>query len=292
MIRRRPFLPRSGLTWMGAAIVTVLVLVGALAPLLGPYDPQAISGPSLLSPSLHHLLGTNQVGQDIFSQLVWGTRTSLLVGLGGAGATVACGVALGMGAGLVGGWVDVAAMRVVDVLLAIPVLPTLILLAALAGSGLWVLVVSIGILGGPRTARILRAQVLSLRGRGFVRAAKGFGGGPIYVLRRHLVPGVAPVMVAGFVNWAGLAISLEAGLAFLGLGSPFQASWGQIIQQAISEPGWEYTWVWVWWALPAGAALMVAVLGFAFIGAGSEPALRPARGRRPALAGAGRAAYR
>lgn len=262
-------LPRSKLTRTGATIVGVVVLVGALAPLIAPYNPQAISGPALLPPSLRHLLGTNNIGQDIFSQLIWGTRTSLLVGLGGAAATVCLGAVLGMAAGLIGGWVDVSAMRVVDVLLAIPVLPTLILIAALAGPGLWVLILAIGFLGGPRTARILRSQVLSLRQRGFIHASRGFGGGPLYVLRRHLVPGVAPLMIAGFVNWAGLAISLQAGLAFLGLGNPFQVSWGQIIQQAISLPGWEFGYSWAWWALPAGLALMVAVLGFAFLGAGA-----------------------
>lgn len=280
MNRRALRFPQSRLTWMGAVIVAVLVLVGTFAPVLAPYDPKALSGESLLQPTLQHLLGTNQIGQDIFSELIWGARTSLLIGLGGAGATVLLGVALGMVAGLMGGWVDVALMRAVDVLLGIPVLPTLILIAALAGSSLWTLILAIGFLGGPRTARILRSQVLRLRQRGFIGAARGFGGSLLYVLRRHLIPGVAPVIVAGFVNWAGLAISLEAGLAFLGLGNPFEVSWGQIIQQAISLPGWEFGVAWVWWALPAGFALIVAVLGFAFLGIGFEPALDRARPKR------------
>jgi peptide/nickel transport system permease protein len=269
-------LPTSKLTRTGAVIVALVVLVGAFAPLISPYNPQAISGPALAHPSLSHLLGTNNIGQDIFSQLIWGTRTSLLVGVGGAGATVLLGVVLGMGAGLLGGWVDVVTMRAVDILLAIPVLPTLILIAALAGPGIWVLVVAIGFLGGPRTARILRSQVLSLRQRGFINASRGFGGGPFYVVRRHLVPGVAPLMSAGFANWAGLAISLQAGLAFLGLGNPFQVSWGEIIQQALALPGWEFGFSWVWWALPAGIALMVAVLGFAFLGADAGARAGPA----------------
>ncbi len=262
-------LPRSKLTQAGAVIVGLVILVGAFAPLISPYSPQVISGPSLAHPSLAHLLGTNTIGQDIFSELIWGTRTSLLVGTGGAAATVLLGVLLGMGAGLMGGWIDLVVMRVVDVLLAIPVLPTLILIAALAGPSLWVMILAIGFLGGPRTARILRSQVLSLRQRGFIHASRGFGGGPVYVIRRHLMPGVAPLMIAGFVNWAGLAISLQAGLAFLGLGNPYQVSWGQIIQQSLSLPGWEFGFSWAWWALPAGLALMVAVLGLAFLGAGA-----------------------
>lgn len=256
------------MTRIGAVIVSVVVLVGILAPVLSPYSPQALSGQALLHPSPAHLLGTNTLGQDIFSQLIWGTRISVVVGIGAAAATVVVGVTLGMLAGLLGGWVDVVVMRTVDVLLAVPVLPTLILLAALAGPSVWVLILGIGFLGGPRTARILRSQVLSLRERGFIHAARGFGGGPLYVLRRHLLPGVSPLIVASFVNWAGLAISLEAGLAFLGLGNPFEVSWGAIMQESLSLPGWEFGFSWAWWALPAGVALMVAVLGFAFLGSG------------------------
>ncbi len=276
-MRRRP----SALVMVGSAIVAVLVVVAAFAPVLAPYDPRALSGDSLERPSARHLLGTNDVGHDIFSEIVWGARGSLTVAVGAAVLAIGVGVAVGVGVGLRGGWADTVAMRVVDVFLALPRLPLLVLIAALAGPSRAVLVLVIGMILWPVSARVLRSQTLALRRRGFVDAARGFGGGLFYVVRRHLMPALGPVIAANFVNVAAIAVVMEAGLAFLGLGDPTGVSWGAILSRALRHPGLYFTSLWTWWVLPAGLAITLAMLGFTFLGVGLEPRFNPrwARGQ-------------
>lgn len=264
---------RSPTTLAGGTVVVLLCAAAALAPVIAPYDPHDIVGDSLKPPSLTHLLGTNNLGQDVFSQIVWGTRPALAVGLGTAGLALMIGIVVGVGAGLLRGFVDTLAMRVVDVFLAVPRLPLLILVAAMAGSGRTTLVVSLGLTLWPVSARLLRSQVLSLRERGYVTAAAGFGAGRLYAMRRHLIPAVAPMIVAGFVAVAGVAVLLEAGLAFLGLSDPTAVSWGLILNRALAEPGLYFSTAWTWSVLPAGFAITALVLGLMFLGVGVEPIL-------------------
>jgi ABC-type dipeptide/oligopeptide/nickel transport system permease subunit len=266
---------RSPLLVVGTVMVVVLAAAAALAPFLAPHDPRAITGDSLERPSAHHLLGTNDVGQDIFSQVIWGTRTSMVVAVAAASLIVLLGVLVGAWAGLQGGMVDLIAMRVVDVILAMPRLPLLVLVGALAGPNLAILVLMIGLTAWPEVARIVRSQILTLRARGYVSAARAFGAKPSYVVRRHLVPAVAPLLVASFVNWAAIAIGLESGLAFLGLGDPVSVSWGQILDRALLHPGLFFTSLWTWWVLPAGLAITLAVMAFTFLGVGLEPRFNP-----------------
>lgn len=266
---------RSPFLWIGVAIVAIVALVAIAAPLLAPYDPSSVSGPSLASPSAEHLLGTNDAGQDILSQLIWGARPSAVVAVAAAALAVAIGVLVGALAGLLGGPLDVVAMRIVDLLLAIPALPLLILVAALTAPGLAVAVLVIGLGGWPGIARIVRSQTLSLAHRGYVEAARGFGCGRLYLVGRHLVPALRPLIVASFVSWAGTAVVLQAGLAFLGLSDPLEVSWGAILNRALEQPGLYFTSVWVWWVLPAGLAITLAVLGLAFVGAALEPRSNP-----------------
>ncbi|MDP8928529.1 MAG: ABC transporter permease [Actinomycetota bacterium] len=259
----------------GAGIIAGLVIAAVLAPLLAPYDPQALSGDALQPPSTEHLLGTNNLGQDILSQVIWGTRDSLTVGVGAASLAVIAGIFIGVGAGLLGGATDMVAMRVVDVGLAIPRLPLLILVAALIGATRASLTVLIGMMTWPVVARKLHSQTLSLRQRGFVSAARGFGGELPYVMRRHLVPALGPLVISSLVMVAANAILLEASLAFLGLADPTGGGWGLMLNEALLQPGLYFTPVWLWWVLPAGFAITVAVLGFAFLGVGLEPIINP-----------------
>lgn len=145
-------------------------------------------------------MGTNNLGQDMLSRLIWGARASVSVAVGAATLALAIGVVVGVAAGLDGGVVDVVAMRVVDVLLALPRLPLLVLVAALAGAGRLTVTVLIGLLFWPPMARIVRSRTLSLRGRGFVEAARGFDAGVPYPIRRHLLPALGPVVVALFIS--------------------------------------------------------------------------------------------
>ncbi|MDP8970521.1 MAG: ABC transporter permease [Actinomycetota bacterium] len=266
---------RFPLALLGGAVLAALVAVAVLAPLIAPYDARALAGDSLEQPSARHLLGTNNIGQDIFSQVIWGTRASLAVAVGAASLAVALGVLVGIGAGLVGGLADVVAMRVVDVFLAVPRLPLLVLVAALVGAGRESVILLIALITWPVAARVLRSQTLTLRTRGFVRAVSGFGGGPFYVMRRHLVPNLGPILVAEFVAIASKAVLLEASLAFLGLADPTAVSWGLMLNRAVFQPGLYFTPLWTWWVLPPGFAIALAVLGFALLAVGLEPLMNP-----------------
>ncbi len=166
-------------------------------------------------------------------------------------------------------------MRFADVVLALPGLPTILLLAALLGPGRHTVVTVLDLFGWPRLARVLRRQALSLRQRGFVGAARGFGAGPYYLVRRHLVPALGPALVTGFVSVASVAILVEAGLAFLGIADPTVVSWGGVLNRALVYPGLYYSFLWIWWVLPAGMSITLAVLGLSFLGVGFEPSFNP-----------------
>ena len=269
--RARP----SALMLIGAVVLGLLVIVAVLAPVLASNDPKAISGPALEQPSARHWLGTDIPGRDIFSKLVYGARASLVVALIGGSIAMTGAIVVGVAPALLGGFADSVSARLVVFLLALPGLPLLILIGSLAGNNRLALTLVIGFVGAAPNARILRSQTLSLRQRGFITAARGCGGGPLYVLRRHLVPGLGPLIVVGFVNWAGVAIGLEAGLAFLGLGDPTGVSWGLMLNRALSQPGIYYSPMWTWWVLPAGLGIALAVLGFTFVGVGLEPNFNP-----------------
>lgn len=271
---------RSPLFVAGAVVLGLVAAIGLLAPVLAPHDPRAITGDALQHPTAEHRLGTNDVGQDNLSGLVWGARSSLVVAVVAAAMTVVLATVVGAGAGLVGGWVDRAVGRGLDVLLALPGVPLIVLVAALAGTSRLAVVLVVGLVGWPPLARLLRSQVLTLRARGFVGAARGFGGGNGYVLRRHLVPALGPLLVAGFVEWAATAVFLEAGLAFLGLGDPTAVSWGNTLNRALVVPGLYFTGMWTWLVLPAGLAVTLVVLGFTFVGVGLEPVFNRRGDRR------------
>ncbi len=266
---------RSPPVAVGIGIVGVIVVAAVLAPVLAPFDPQALSGDSFESPSTEHLLGTNDIGQDILSQLIWGARASLVVGLLAPLLAISLGLLVGVGSGLVGGVLDRFVARFLDLLLAVPMLPLLIVIAAFVGPGRATVILAIGLLGWPRLARLVRSQTLTVRQRGFVSAARGFGGGTLYLVRRHLVPALAPLVALRFVDIASIAIFLEAGLAFLGLGDSVTVSWGQMLSRAIAHEGLYYTPLWTWWVLPAGLAITAAILGFALLSVGLEPVFNP-----------------
>lgn len=266
---------REPLVVAGGAMCALLVAAAVLAPALAPFDPRAISGASLQGPSARHLLGTNDVGQDVLSQVLWGSRRSLSVAVGAGLLATVLGVVVGMGAALLGGMVDAVAMRVVDIFLALPLLPLLVLIGALAGPRTPALVLVIGLVSWPGIARLVRSRALSYRARGFVAAARGFGGGLPYVVRRHLAPPLAPVIAAGLVTATGRAVLMESGLAFLGLGDPTGVSWGLMLNRALLHPGLFLSPAWTWWVLPAGFAVTLTVMGFTLLAVGLEPLFNP-----------------
>jgi peptide/nickel transport system permease protein len=265
--------PRSALGsegLVGLLLLTVLIAAAALAPILAPYDPDAFSGRPLERPSAAHRLGTNDVGQDILSELIYGARVSIVVAAGVATGTVLLAVLVGGAAGYAGGWIDMLLMRLVDLLMALPRLPLLILITALLGADLEPMILTMALLFWPGMARIIRAQVMSVRQRGYVRMARSFGGNPIYIFARHVLPQITPLIVFGLVTAAGRAVALEAGLAFLGLGDPTAKSWGLIMRYALNLPGLFLTDRWLWWLLPPGICITLLILALTFIGMGME----------------------
>lgn len=269
--RRRRF----GVGTVGAVIVIGFALIAIFAGFIAPYRTTQIAGLPLESPTLHHLLGTNNIGQDIFSQMVSGARVSLLIGLIAGAATVLIGAIVGTIAGWRGGATDAVLMRITDLVMVVPGLPLLIVLAAYAGTSLAAVATVIALTSWPGPARVLRSQVLSLRNRAHLRAAVGFGGGTLHVLRRHIVPEISLLLAAALVGNAGRAVMMEAGLAFLGLGDPLRASWGQVMRDALNFPSVFDTPVWRWWLVPPIVAIVLLLLGLTFLGLAIEVRLTP-----------------
>jgi len=265
----------SVLGWTGLVLVGTFVVLALAAPHLRPYRASALSGHSLEAPSWHHLLGTNQIGQDLASQMLDGARSSLMVAVLAGLGTLLLGATAGLLAGWLGGWFDVAVMRVVDVLLATPRLPLLLVVGVYAGRRLVTVALVIALVFWPGAARAVRSQVLSLRRRAHVKAAMGFGAGTLYVLRRHVVPEISLILVAQLVAAAGRAVLLEAGLAFLGIGDPSRMSWGSIMQGARQAPGLFYGPEWLWWMFPPMLAIVLVLLGITFLGVAVEQRMNP-----------------
>lgn len=265
---------RHRLATIGAAILLVLVVLAVAAPLIAPYDPFAIDLRAYRTPpSAAHWLGTDSSGRDVLSRVLYAGRISLSVGLVAVSIYIAIGVVLGGLAGFYGGWLDAAIMRLADVVLAFPSLIIIITVVALIGPSVYNVMIVIGCLGWPPIARLVRGNVLSLRERDFVAAARASGAGGGRILARHVLPNaVAPVIVAASFGMAQ-AILLEAALSFLGLGvQPPTPSWGNMLTDAQSFTVLEDM-VWLW--LPPGAMIALAVLAINFVGDGLRDALDP-----------------
>ena len=260
---------------VGLAMLIVFVVLALCAPVLVPYHPTEDVDASLQAPSRRHMLGTDDAGRDILSQVISGSRVSLLVGLSAGLAATLVGVVVGLVAGYAGGVVDKALMRVVDFFMALPRLPLLMLLAAYLGAGIWVVVVAFVALAWAFPARMVRSQVLLEKRRPYVLSARLSGAGFAYVLRKHIAPAVAPLLLAIVIMESSHAIMAEAGLSFLGLGDPTYVSWGTIMHYAFVYPALFLGDAWLWWALPPGLCLTALLLGLAFLGMSLEARLDP-----------------
>jgi peptide/nickel transport system ATP-binding protein/peptide/nickel transport system permease protein len=259
----------------GGAFVATFVVLAAFGDRLAPYRATALAGRSLQPPGSGHLLGTNLLGQDVFSQLLVGARVSVQVAvLAGVGSVLVGGI-VGVVAGWFGGLTDAALMRFTDVVLVLPRLPLLLLVGALTGGSATSLGIVIALTFWPVTARVLRSQVLTLRTRTHVRAATGFGAGTWHQLRVHVLPDLALLAVAELIAAAARAVVLQAGLAFLGVGSVSRPSWGTMTRDAIGYRGLFVTPAWKWWLVPPVVAVVVLVMGIALLGTAAETRLSP-----------------
>lgn len=256
----------------GMAILLVVVVLAILAPVTSRYDPSQQSIASLLSPSQSHWLGTNHVGQDIWSQLVYGARTSLLVGFSVGILSLLLSILFGVSAALIGGLYDRVVMRVVDALIVIPMVIVVILVAAYVRPDVTAIIFLLSALSWQGGARVMRAQALSLKERGHVRAAVAFGASRFYVAKRHLVPDLAPILLVELIHGVRRAVFMEAGLAFLGIGDPLLVSWGTMMHDALR---FSYLDVWQWWLVPAGVALSLTIVGLTFVCHAAESVIDP-----------------
>jgi peptide/nickel transport system permease protein len=255
----------------GLAAVVLILLMATLAPILTGYDPQTGSADALRPPlSAGHILGTDNLGRDVWAELVYGARVSLAVGVFAAASSVVIGTVVGAVSGYAGGWLDALLMRIAEFFQTLPRFVLALIVVALFGSGLWKLIAVIGLLAWPQTARLVRAGFLSLREAPFVDAARVGGMRPAGIVFTEILPNViAPIVVTGTLDVAG-AILLEAGLGFFGLGDPNLVSWGSMLNQA--QQYLRQAW---WMSLFPGVGISVAVLGFNLVGDGLNDLLNP-----------------
>jgi len=251
----------------GLLLLTLFLIPAVFAPFIAPFDPWEPGRPFLL-PSTAHPLGTNDIGQDIFSELIYGTRISLFVGFFAAFISVATGTLVGLFSGYLRGAADEVLMGVTDIILIIPALPLMIILTAHTSPSIWNIIIVIGALWWTSTARVVRSRVLQLREMPFVEAARSLGAGNIYIIFRHILPNTLQVILAKFILVVAGAMLTEASLSFLGLGDPLQKSWGMMLSYAFSRGGF-INGYW-WWYLPPGICISLAVLSFVLIGFGLE----------------------
>ena len=269
----RYFLRRNPRILIGGSVVTVLLLMALFAPLVAPYDPiQVVPVRSLQPPSAQHWLGTDDLGRDVFSRVVWGSRISLSVGLISVSIGFLVGVTVGLLAGYLGGAVDLIAMRAIDALLAFPALVLAISITAALGPQLQNAMIAIGVVAIPAYTRLTRGQVLSVRERDFVTAARTIGASPPRIVLRHIFPNVTNPLIVQATLGTAFAILAEAALSFLGLGSqPPTPSWGQDInysQRYLANLKW-------WMSAGPGVAIFLAVFAFNFLGDALRDALDP-----------------
>ena len=264
---------------MGLAIYVVFLLVALFADLLATHDPTEIlfraNGrvASNRPPGEGFLLGTTNLGRDIYSQLVYGTRSALLVGVTAALFVVAIGTLVGLLSGYFGRWTDTVLMRLADVALAIPFLPFVIVLAAFLRPNTWNVVIAVALLLWPNTARVIRSQVLTVRERAYVEAARVTGASDARILFVHVAPNILPLSFLYGSVAIGWAILTEAAVSFVGFGDPSRISWGFMLQdafvsQALSRGSWH-------WFLPPGICIVLVVVAGFFLSRGAEDVLFP-----------------
>jgi peptide/nickel transport system permease protein len=266
----RFFQNRSAL--IGGALIIILFGSSILAPLLSPYKPDEVNLQEVLSPpSRQHPLGTDELGRDVLSRILWGGRVSLLVGFVAVGISTLVGIFFGALAGYYGRWVDSLIMRFVDIMLCFPTFFLILAVIAFLEATLWNIMAIIGLTSWMGVTRLVRAEFLSLKERDFVLAARSIGASSFRIIFHHILPNaLGPVFVSAILGM-GNAILVESALSFLGIGiQPPSASWGNMLTS-----GKDYLEVAWWLSLFPGLAILITVLGFNLLGEGLKDALNP-----------------
>jgi len=258
----------------GLVIIVALFVLSLSASFITPYDPDAIDAwHVLLPPSSAHWFGTDELGRDVFTRVIFGARVSLKVGFVAVGIAVLIGTVVGLFAGFYGGWLEALLMRLVDIMLCFPTFFLILAVIAMLEPSIWYIMVIIGLTGWMGVARLVRAEVLSLKSRDFVLAARVLGASDLRIIFRHILPNaLSPVLVSATLGVAG-AILTESALSFLGIGvQPPTPSWGNILTSG--KDYIEFAW---WLSLFPGVAILVTVLSYNLVGEGIRDALDPRR---------------
>lgn len=259
------------------AVFMAMAIASFFLPLFGSmYDPMTGIDPAIkisTPPSLTHWLGTDNVGRDIFAQLLEGAKVAFIVGLSSAFFSIVLGTIIGMVSGYAGGWVDACLMRMADIIMVMPSLVILLILASLFGQfNIWLIVFIIAIMRWPAVSRVIRSQTLSLKQRPFIEASRVAGASSLRIIFRHIMPNVLPLAFLYMTFRVTAAILVEAALSFLGFGDPSQVSWGMMLQ-----------WVWKsghmfqapYWLIPPGVSISLLTLAFYMLGRAMDEVLDP-----------------
>ena len=265
----------------GVVLLLFIAIIAVFGPMFFPFNSADVGESArdiFRPPSAQHWLGTDELGRDVFREVLAGAGISLLVGLLATAISILVGAVIGLISGYRVGWLDGVLMRVTDFFLVIPTLPLVIALAAVFGQSLGIIILVIGLTGWPGTARIVRSQVLSLRERQFVVRVRSFGASDLRIVGLHILPNVLPLIFANTVLVIAGSILSEATLAFLGLGDPVHVSWGTMLHFAfVSGATGRGAW---WYFLPPGIGIVIVVLGFTLAGHTLDRILNPRlRGR-------------
>ena len=272
---------KNRLGMIGLVILVFFALMAIFADVIVPPERLSVieaTGDPLAPPAPGFPLGTDEAGRSILDLVIQGSQISLLVGLLATIISMVIGSVIGITAGHYGGWGSAILMRIVDWFLVIPFLPLAIVLASLLGRSIWIIALVIGITTWAGTARVVRAQVLTLRERPYVERARALGAGNFHLITRHILPNVFPLIFANTVLVVAVAILTETTLSFLGLGDPFNVSWGTMLELAF-ERGSISLGAW-WYLIPPGVCIVLVVLGFTMCGYALDEVLDPRlRGR-------------
>ncbi len=266
---------RQGLA--GLAILGLFALIAVLAPVLvdeAQIEPASAAAPTFQPPSLRYPLGTDNFGRPVLALIIVGTRVSLLVGISATLGAVVIGATVGLTAGFFGGrWIDTVLSGLTNWVLVLPWVALAVALASVLGRGLGTIILVIAITSWAGTARVVRAQTLSLRERPFVDRARALGAGRWHIVTRHVLPNVMPLLIANGVLTVALSILSETTLSILGLGDPSAVSWGGIIEAAFAAGA--LTAGWWWWLIPPGVAIVLVTLSFTMCGYALDEVLNP-----------------
>lgn len=235
-----------------------------LAPYIAPYSPYAMDFRPFLHPSSEHLLGTDNLGRDIYSQLIWASRVSMTIGIVAATIVVLVGFTIGMVAGYKGGLAENLLLSFTDIFILIPGLPLMILIASYLGPSVWNVIMVVVLLWWCGTARVVHSRTVQIKEMSFIESTKMMGFRESYIISRHILANVKDIFVARWCMSVASAMMAEAGLAFLGLGDPFEISWGGMITNAFDKGGFTLN-LW-WWYLAPGLMISLVTSGFFMIG--------------------------